>query len=109
LSDGSYPELVALAQSEHELVLRSDFEALERLSARRDALIATLPATAPASARPALTEAARIQALTTAILEEARTRLSAEFVALDRGRQTAAGYGRASGTVPHRGTITVAA
>jgi HEAT repeat protein len=109
VTDEPYTQLVALAEREHGLTLRGDFETLERLAAQRDALIAALPETPPASARPALIEAARIQALTTAALNDARTRLAAEMAITERGRQTAAGYSRAVGSAPRGGTITVAA
>jgi hypothetical protein len=109
VTDERYKRLVTLAAREHELVVQEDFEALERLWADRDALIATLPAAAPASARPALIEAARIQASTTTELQRARARVAAELSSLDRGRDTARGYERASGSAPRVGTITVAA
>ena len=109
MTDASYNRLVEFARREHELVLQDDFHGLEQLAAQRAALIATLPAKAPESAKPALIEAARIQAQTTAALNHARTRLAGEMAGLERGRQTAAGYGRATASAPARGTITVAA
>jgi hypothetical protein len=104
-----YRQLVVLAEREHDLVRKGRFDALEQLDDERRALIATLPATAPTAARPALTEAARVQALTTALLEQARTALAAELSTLQRGQETARGYGRAYGAAPQRETITVAA
>jgi hypothetical protein len=104
-----YTRLVDLARREHEHALQDDVDGLERVAAERDALIATLPDSAPESARPALLDAACIQAQTTALLIEGRARLSAEMGDMERGRATAAGYTRAAGTAPRRGTITVAA
>ena len=104
-----YQRLVALAEREHDLSLQGDVEALALLDTERNELIASLPATPPPAARPALVAAARIQAQTTAALQDARSRLAGELAALDRGRATARGYERAAGGAAVRGTITVAA
>ena len=109
MTDAPYNRLVELATREHELVMQDDFEGLEQVAAERDAIVAVLPSTAPESAKPALVECARIQAQTTAVLQLARTRVAGEMAGLERGRETAAGYGRATGAAPARGTITVAA
>ncbi len=109
MTDSQYTRLVELANREYELVMQDDFEGLERLYAERQALIARLPNAAPESAKPALVECARIQARTTAALQQARTRVAAEMAETQRGRATAEGYSRASGSAPPRGTITVAA
>jgi hypothetical protein len=109
VTDAPYTRLLELATREYELVMQDDFEGLEQVAAEREAIVTHLPATPPESAKPALVESARIQALTTAALHGARTRLAAEMAGLERGRETAAGYGRATGTAPARGTITVAA
>jgi hypothetical protein len=109
VTDDPYRLLVALAEREYALVLEGDFDALEVLMKQRDAVVAGLPGQTPASARPALTEAARIQAKTTAALDEARTRVAGELAALDRGLKTATGYGRAAGTEPRQSTITLTA
>jgi ElaB/YqjD/DUF883 family membrane-anchored ribosome-binding protein len=106
LTHDPYQGLVALARREHELALAGDAEALHELQRERAALIATLPASAPPSARPALIEAARIQERTTHVLEQARAQLSRELAAQDRSRQTAAGYTRALGPRRTR-TITI--
>ena len=104
-----YTRLVDLARREHESALQDDLEGLEQVARERDALIATLPESAPESAKPALLDAARIQGHTTAVLTAARSRLAAEMGEMERGRATAAGYSRAAGGPPRRGTITVAA
>jgi hypothetical protein len=104
-----YTQLVDLARREHEYALQHDLDGLERVGAERDALIATLPERAPESAKPALVDAAHIQAQTTALLIAGRGRLAAEMGDMERGRATAAGYTRASGAAPRQSTITVAA
>jgi hypothetical protein len=109
LTPDPYTQLVALARREREHALQDDLDGLEQVAAERDALIAILPESAPESAKPALLDAARIQAQTTAALIEARARVSAEMGAVERGRAGAAGYSRASGAAPRGGTITVAA
>jgi hypothetical protein len=109
LTPDPYTVLVDLARREQEHALQDDLDGLEHVAAERDALIAALPDSAPDSAKPALLEAARIQAQTTAVLMEGRARLSAEMGDMERGRVTAAGYSRASGAAPRRSTITVAA
>lgn len=109
MTDAPYARLLELASREYELVVQADFEGLERLAAEREALIALLPNTPPETAKPALLECARIQAQTTAALNDARIRVAAEMAETQRGRATAEGYSRASGAAPVRGTITVAA
>jgi hypothetical protein len=109
LTPDPYARLVELAERELALATQDDIDELLRVAAEREALIATLPDRAPESAHPALIDAARFQAQTTAILTAARARVSAEMGDMERGRQTAAGYGRASGTAPRQSTITVAA
>ena len=104
-----YARLVDLARREQEHALQDDLDGLEHVAAERDALIAALPDSAPDSAKPALLEAARIQAQTTAALMEGRARLSAAMGDMERGRAGAAGYTRAAAGAPRRGTITVAA
>jgi hypothetical protein len=109
LTPDPYTVLVDLARREQEHALQDDLDGLEHVASERDALIAALPDSAPDSAKPALLEAARIQAQTTAVLMEARTRVAAAIGGVERGRATAAGYRAAAGSAPRRGTITVAA
>jgi hypothetical protein len=66
-----YGALVALAEREHALVTGGRAEELAAVAAERAALVATLPAQAPASARPALERAASLQLATTAALRAA--------------------------------------
>jgi hypothetical protein len=74
-----YSALVALAEREHALVAGGHVEELAALAAEREALVATLPAQAPASAGPALERATSLQLATTAALraalEETRQRM----------------------------------
>ena len=103
----AYKRLLTLAKLEHELALQSDLEGLERLDAERRAIVATLPAKPPAAAKPALVEMARIQAETTAVLQEARKRLADEMAAAERTGETARSYGRQA--TKRSGTFSAAA
>jgi len=103
----AYERLLTLARLERELALQEDFEGLERLDAERRQIVATLPASPPAEARPLLVEMAQLQAATTAVLKEARARVSSEIGGLERRGDTARGYGRQA--TPERGTFTAAA
>ena len=102
-----YQRLLTLAKLEHELALQSDFDGLERLDAERRSIVASLPAKPPEAAKPALIEMAQIQAATTAVLVEARSRVAAELGDHERREETARGYGRLA--TPTRGTFTAAA
>jgi hypothetical protein len=102
-----YQRLLTLAKLEHELALQGDLEGLERLDAERRTIVAALPDTPPAAAKPALIEMAQLQAATTAVLTEARARVTAELGESERREQTARGYGRQA--TPRRGTFTAAA
>jgi hypothetical protein len=102
-----YERLLTLAKLEHELAQQGDLEGMQRLDAERRTIVATLPARPPAAAKPALVEMARIQAETTAVLTEARKRISQEMGEVDKTEQTARSYGRQ--TTPQRGTFTAAA
>jgi hypothetical protein len=102
-----YQRLLTLAKLEHELAQQGDLDGLDRLDTERTSIVASLPAKAPAAAKQALVEMAQIQAATTAVLIEARGRLTAELGEVDRREQTARGYGRQA--TPSRGTFTAAA
>jgi hypothetical protein len=71
VSGDPYAALVLLAEREHALVAGGHIEELAALAAERQALVAALPAQAPASARPALERAASLQLATTAALRAA--------------------------------------
>ena len=102
-----YERLLTLARAEHQLAGESDFEGLEQIDAERSAVVAALPPVPPGAGRPLLVEAAQIQAATTALLTEARSRIAAELGATERRSHTARGYGRLA--TPARGTFTAAA
>jgi hypothetical protein len=87
-----FAALAELAREEHGLVLDGRFDELAGLDARRDAVLAALPAATPPDAVPHLQEAARLQALVTQALVEARDATRGELVRLNGTRQGASGY-----------------
>jgi hypothetical protein len=84
--------VLALAEREHTLVAEGRHEELGALDAERRALLAALPATTPAQARPALERAAAVQAQTTALLAAGMAELERELGHLSQGRATVRGY-----------------
>ena len=102
----AYERLLTLAKLEHELALQGDVEGMERLDAERRQIVAALPATPPAAAKPALVEMASIQAETTRVLMEAKRELAAEMGDVDRTSATAQSYGLQA--TPRRGTFSAA-
>ena len=92
----AYDALVALAEREHAHVAEGRFDELEQIGADRRALLAHLPAQAPATALPALERAAALQARTTVALEAAKARAGGELRSLGRGRDATRAYGRAA-------------
>ena len=93
---GPYLALVGLAEREHALAAAGRVEDLALVAEERAALVAGLPATPPAGARPALERAAALQAATTAALQAAVARARAELQTLERGRDATRAYGRAA-------------
>ena len=87
-----YDALVLLAEREAELVAARSWQELEDLNATRRAIVASLPAVPPASARTSLERAAALQAATSAALREARSAVGAELGRIERGRMTMRGY-----------------
>lgn len=102
-----YQRLLTLARLEHELAQQGDLPGLEGLDSERRAIVAALPDRPPEAVKPWLVEMARLQASTTAVLADARARLTDEMGETDRREQTARGYGRQA--TPQRGTFTAAA
>ena len=102
-----YQRLLTLARLEHELALQGDLEGLERLDVERRQIVAALPEEPPAAVRAVLIEMAELQAATTAVLDEARSRVAAELGGLERREETARGYGRLA--TPARGIFDAAA
>ena len=87
-----YEALASMAERELELVSARSFDELPALHQRRDALVAALPATPPAAARPALERAAAIQELVSEVLAEGLQGTSAEMRKLGHGRTAVKGY-----------------
>jgi hypothetical protein len=92
MTSDPYAALVEIAERERALVDAGRIEELDALAAERDALIATLPPQAPASARPALERAHALQRATSAVLRASLNELRHSLAALDRGRGVARAY-----------------
>ena len=88
----AYDALAQLAERELELVSAGSLDDLPALHQRREALVATLPATPPAAARPALERAAAVQELVSQVLQDGLQAVGAELRKLDHGRTAVNGY-----------------
>jgi hypothetical protein len=95
-----YALLAALAEAERELAVEGRIDELGPLQARRAALVAELPAQAPAGAEPHLRRAAQAQAQVTAALAAATRAAQAQVVRLERGRGVVAAYRPATPPAP---------
>jgi len=85
--------LAALAEEELGLIAAGRIEDLVGTQARRDELLATLPAVvADAEDREALARAHEIQVQITALLERATNEMAARIARLDRGRTSVKAY-----------------
>jgi hypothetical protein len=102
-----YAALVAIAERERMLVDTERFEELAALVAERDALIARMPAQAPAAARPALERALALQTATAATLRASLAEARHAIAGLDRGRGVARAY--AGGSVARTRRLDAAA
>lgn len=87
-----YDALAELAERELELVSAGEIEGLTALREQRTALVATLPPTPPAAARPALERAAALQARVTEALAERVRDGNLELRHVSRGRTAVRGY-----------------
>lgn len=87
-----YAALVVFAERERVLVDEGRVEELEVLAAERQALIASLPPQAPASARPHLERAHALQLATTAVLKASLAELRHSMVSLNRTSTAARAY-----------------
>lgn len=87
-----YDALAQLAERELELVNAGAMDSLSEIYDRRRALVATLPAAPPATARPALERAAELHARVIAVLEERLRDTGAELRRLSHGRTAMRGY-----------------
>jgi hypothetical protein len=106
MSPEPYAALVALAERERELIAEGRLEALEDVWAERDALVAGLPARPPASVRPLLERAARLQSEISATLAGGIAALEAELARLTRGRGSVRAYTPAAVPAPPRSSWT---
>ncbi len=91
-----YESLARMIERELELICTRDQDALAVLRAERDALIASLPNTPPACARPALQRAALMNKRLEIEILRLREELVLEAANLQRVSRTARGYS------PHR-------
>ncbi|MGO9495343.1 MAG: hypothetical protein ACLQA5_01290 [Solirubrobacteraceae bacterium] len=91
-----YESLARMIERELELICTRDQDALAVLRAERDALIASLPNTPPACARPALQRAALMNKRLEIEILRLREALVLEAANLQRVSRTARGYS------PHR-------
>lgn len=87
-----YDSLAELAERELELVSAGDLDRLPELHAERSALVASLPATPPPTARAALERAATLQSLVTEVLRESTASAGSAMGRLARGRSAIHGY-----------------
>jgi hypothetical protein len=87
-----YEVLARMIERELELVGDGDYEALAELKSDRDALIATLPETPPATARPALQRAALMNKRVEIEIVRRREALLIQFANVELVDRTARGY-----------------
>jgi hypothetical protein len=87
-----YDALAALAERELELVSGGALDKLPALHERRNALVASLPAAPPASARPALERTAALQQRVSELLQERVQLVGVELRKLTHGRTAVRGY-----------------
>jgi hypothetical protein len=102
----AYERLADLAAAELALAREGRVEELAAAQASRTALVAGLPATPPASARPALQRAGALQAELVSTLAAGRDAAGRELNHLRRGRGAVRAYGHvlaASPTADRRG------
>ena len=87
-----YEALARTVERELELIGTSSHEELTALHEERDALIARLPLTPPACARPALQRAALLNKRVEIEILRLREALLLEFATVERVSRTARGY-----------------
>ena len=87
-----YEALARMIERELELTCTRDYEALESLKAEREALIASLPATPPASALPALQRAALMNKRVEIEILRVREALLLDAANVERVGRMARGY-----------------
>jgi hypothetical protein len=96
-----YERLASSYELELELVVEGRLDEVLQANADREALMASLPATPPAAARPALERAELMRKR--AMIELARTRdaIIAELQQVAQGQRTASGYAPPRARRPH--------
>lgn len=87
-----YEALARMIERELELICTRDYDALEALKSERDDLIASLPQTPPASARPALQRAALMNKRLEIEILRLREALLLDAANVERVGRTARGY-----------------
>jgi hypothetical protein len=87
-----YETLARIFERELELLGSGRLDQFDALAAERDALIAALPATPPASARPALERARLAQKRVMIEIIRRREAVVLELAQLERVRRVARGY-----------------
>ena len=97
MSAALFSALVALGREEHSLVTDGRWEDLADLNARRERVLAALPASAPADALDDLREATRLQALSAAALRQGIADTGAELRRVGTSRTAVAGYAAGTG------------
>jgi hypothetical protein len=97
MSGELFTALLALGREEHALVTDGRWDDLADLNARRERVIAALPAAAPAEALGDLREAVRLQALSAAVLRQGMAETAAELRQVGTTRKAVAGYAAGTG------------
>lgn len=92
MTAGPYERLADSFERELELVGEGRLDEVADLAADRDALIATLPATPPASARPALERAQLMSKRVMIEIVRRRDAVLADLGRVAQGDRTARGY-----------------
>jgi hypothetical protein len=87
-----YETLARIVERELELIGEGRLDELAALKAERAALVATLPETPPACARPALERAALLQRRVAIEIVRRREAVVLELARLEQVRRTAQGY-----------------
>jgi hypothetical protein len=87
-----YAQLVELLEAEAELLRDRRFEEVPAVQAEREALIAALPGTPPAAAKPLLERARQLLLDNTTRITIARSEVASSLAHLGRGRRAVAAY-----------------
>jgi hypothetical protein len=93
----AYVRLAELAERERDLAVAGRADDVLALQSERAALVAGLPAAAPAEARAHIARAASAQAETTVALSAALRSVRAEAMRLEQGRDAVSAYLAAGG------------